>query len=204
MRFNVPTKLTFLWIALALAIIILLIFPFYRVGFEFKTFLFHDILIDVRYILCGVIFLLASFTDYLDGYLARKNKEVTDFGKFSDAIADKILVNSVLIIFAAQGFIPALIPVVVIVRDIVVDAIRMNVASKGVVQAAKMSGKIKTASLMIGIVLLFFYNLPFELFGFQVAKFFIYFGTLMSLISMGEYFNLNKKHLFAEFNESKK
>ena len=185
MRFNVPTKLTFLRIALALAIIILLIFPFYRVGFEFKTFLFHDILIDVRYILCGVIFLLASFTDYLDGYLARKNKEVTDFGKFSDAIADKILVNSVLIIFAAQGFIPALIPVVVIVRDIVVDAIRMNVASKGVVQAAKMSGKIKTASLMIGIVLLFFYNLPFELFGFQVAKFFIYFGTLMSLISMG-------------------
>ena len=204
MKFNVPTKLTFLRIALALAIIILLIFPFYRVGFEFKTFLFHDILIDVRYILCGVIFLLASFTDYLDGYLARKNKEVTDFGKFSDAIADKILVNSVLIIFAAQGFIPALIPVVVIVRDIVVDAIRMNVASKGVVQAAKMSGKIKTASLMIGIVLLFFYNLPFELFGFQVAKFFIYFGTLMSLISMGEYFNLNKKHLFAEFNESKK
>ena len=204
MRFNVPTKLTFLWIALALAIIILLIFPFYRVGFEFKTFLFHDILIDVRYILCGVIFLLASFTDYLDGYLARKNKEVTDFGKFSDAIADKILVNSVLIIFAAQGFIPALIPVVVIVRDIVVDAIRMNVASKGVVQAAKMSGKIKTASLMIGIVLLFFYNLPFELFGFQVAKFFIYFGTLMSLISMGEYFNLNKKHLFSEFEEPKK
>ena len=118
MKFNVPTKLTFLRLILSVLIIILLIFPFYRVGFEFKTFLFHSILIDVRYIMCGIIFILASFTDYLDGYLARKNKQVTDFGKFSDAIADKVLVNSVLIIFASQGFIPAIIPVVIIIRDI--------------------------------------------------------------------------------------
>ena len=195
MKFNVPTKLTFLRLILALLIIILLLFPFYRIGFEFKTFLYHSILIDVRYILCGLIFIIASFTDYLDGYIARKKKQVTNFGKFSDAIADKVLVNSVLIIFASQGFIPAIVPVVIIVRDIVVDAIRMNVAEKGVVQAAKMSGKIKTASLMIGIILTFFYNLPFELLGFQVSKFFLYFGTLMSLVSMIEYYNLNKKLL---------
>lgn len=67
----------------------------------------------------------------------------------------KFWVNSVLIIFAAQGFIPAIIPVIIIVRDIIVDAIRMNVATKGVVQAAKMSGKIKTACLMVGITLTF-------------------------------------------------
>ena len=200
MKFNVPTKLTFLRLILALLIIILLLFPFYRIGFEFKTFLYHSILIDVRYILCGLIFIIASFTDYLDGYIARKKKQVTNFGKFSDAIADKVLVNSVLIIFASQGFIPAIVPVVIIVRDIVVDAIRMNVAEKGVVQAAKMSGKIKTASLMIGIILTFFYNLPFELLGFQVSKFFLYFGTLMSLVSMIEYYNLNKILLYSEFD----
>ena len=148
--------------------------------------------------------IFASFTDYLDGYLARKNKEVTDFGKFSDAIADKVLVNSVLIIFAAVGFIPAIVPVVIVVRDIVVDAIRMNVATKGVVQAAKMSGKIKTACLMVGIVLTFFYNLPFELIGLQISKFFLYMGTLMSIVSMIEYYNLNKKHLFSEFDVKKK
>ena len=204
MKFNVPTKLTFLRLILAVLVIVLLLFPFYRIGFEIKTFLFHDILIDVRYILCGVIFILASFTDYLDGYLARKNKEVTDFGKFSDAIADKVLVNSILIIFAAFGFIPAIVPVVIVVRDIIVDAIRMNVATKGVVQAAKLSGKIKTACLMVGITLTFFYNLPFELFGLQVSKFFIYFGTLMSLVSMVEYYNLNKKALFSEFEEKRK
>ena len=203
MKFNVPTKLTFFRLVLSVVIIILLLFPFYRVGFEFKTFLYHDVLIDVKYILCGVIFILASFTDYLDGYLARKNKEVTDFGKFSDAIADKVLVNSVLIIFASQGFIPAIVPVVIICRDIIVDALRMNVAGKGVVQAAKMSGKIQTACLMIGIILTFFYNLPFELFGLQISKFFIYFGTLMSLVSLAEYFNLNKKALFSEFENKK-
>lgn len=201
MKFNVPTKLTFLRLALSLLIIILLLFPFYRVGFSFTTFLFHDILIDVRYILCGVIFVMASLTDYIDGYLARKNNQVTDFGKFSDAIADKVLVNSVLIIFAAQGFIPAIIPVIIIVRDIIVDAIRMNVATKGVVQAAKMSGKIKTACLMVGITFTFFYNLPFELFGLQVSKLFLYFGTLMSIVSMFEYYSLNKKALFSEFDK---
>lgn len=153
--------------------------------------------------MCGFIFIIASFTDYLDGYLARKNKQVTDFGKFSDAIADKVLVNSVLIIFASQGFIPAVIPVIVIVRDIIVDAIRMNAAGKGNVQAAKMSGKIKAACLMIGIILTFFYNLPFELFGLQISKFFLYFGTLMSLVSMVEYYNLNKKLLYSEFNNKK-
>lgn len=204
MKFNVPTKLTFLRLILSLLIIVLLLFPFYRVGFEFKTFLFHSILIDVRYIMCGIIFILASFTDYLDGYIARKNKQVTDFGKFSDAIADKVLVNSVLIIFASQGFIPAIIPVVIIVRDIIVDAIRMNVAGKGVVQAAKMSGKIKTACLMIGIVLTFFYNLPFELIGLQISKFFLYFGSLMAIVSMIEYYNLNKKTLFSEFDDKNK
>ena len=203
MKFNVPTKLTFFRLILSIVIIALLLFPFYRIGFQFKTFLFHSILIDVKYVLCGVIFILAAFTDYLDGYLARKNKEVTDFGKFSDAIADKVLVNSVLIIFAAQGFLPAIIPVVIICRDIIVDAIRMNVAGKGVVQAAKMSGKIKTACLMIGVILTFFYNLPFEIFGLQISKFFIYFGTLMSIISLVEYFNLNKKTLFSEFETKK-
>ena len=203
MKFNLPTKLTFLRLILAILIIILLLFPFYRVGFEFKTFLYHSILIDVRYLLSGLIFIIASITDYFDGKIARKNKQVTDFGKFSDAIADKVLVNSVLIIFASQGFIPAIIPVVIIVRDIIVDAIRMNVAGKGVVQAAKMSGKIKTASLMLGIVLTFFYNLPFELIGLQISKFFLYFGTLMSVVSMVEYYNLNKKMLYKEFENKK-
>lgn len=200
MKFNLPTKLTFLRMFLAIIIMILLLFPFYRIGINFPTFLLKNILVDFRYILAGVLFIFASITDFFDGKLARKNNQVTDFGKFSDAIADKVLVNSVLIIFACQGFIPAFVPVVIVVRDIVVDAIRMNCATKGKVQAAKMSGKIKTASLMIGMTLTFFYNLPFELWNLDISKAFIYFGTIMSLVSMFEYYNLNKKVLFSEFN----
>lgn len=200
-KFNVPTKLTFVRLILSLIIIILLIFPFYRVGINFPQFLFKNILIDLRYLISGVLFIIASITDYYDGKLARKNNEVTNFGKLVDAIADKVLVNSVLIIFACQGFISAIVPVVIIVRDIIVDAIRMICANNGKVQAAKLSGKIKTATLMIGIILTFFYNLPFQIWGYRVSDFFLYFGTIMSIVSMFEYYNLNKKIIFQEFEE---
>ena len=200
-KFNVPTKLTFVRLILSLIIIILLIFPFYRVGINFPQFLFKNILIDLRYLISGVLFIIASITDYYDGKLARKNNEVTNFGKLVDAIADKVLVNSVLIIFACQGFISAVVPVVIIVRDIIVDAIRMICANNGKVQAAKLSGKIKTATLMIGIILTFFYNLPFQIWGYRVSDFFLYFGTIMSIVSMCEYYYLNKKMIFLEFAE---
>ena len=195
MKINMPTKLTFFRMVLAGVVILLMLFPFYRLGINFPCFLFKNILIDLRYIISGVIFIIASITDFLDGYLARKNNQVTDFGKFLDAIADKILVNSVLIIFSAQGHITTIIPVVIIVRDIIVDAIRMTAAKNGNVQAAKLSGKLKTASLMIGMVLTFFYNLPFELLGINLASAFLYFGMLMSLVSLYEYYKLNKKYI---------
>lgn len=200
-KFNLPTKLTFVRLILSLVIIILLIFPFYRVGVNFPQFLFKNILIDLRYLISGVLFIIASITDYYDGKLARKNNEVTNFGKLVDAIADKVLVNSVLIIFACQGFISAVVPVVIIVRDIIVDAIRMICANNGKVQAAKLSGKIKTATLMVGVILTFFYNLPFQIWGYRVSDFFLYFGTIMSVVSMLEYYNLNKKIIFQEFEE---
>lgn len=204
MKFNVPTKLTFLRIILTLVIVFLLLFPFHLIGINFPTILFRNVLLDLRYILAGIIFIFASVTDYFDGMLARKNNEVTDFGKFVDAIADKMLVNSVLVIFAATGYISAIIPTIIVIRDIVVDAIRMNVAGKGKVQAAKFAGKLKTASLMVGITLTFFYNLPFELWKLDISKAFLYFGTIMSLVSMVEYYNLNKKYLFQEFKKTQK
>ena len=201
-KFNLPTKLTFVRLVLSFIIIILLIFPFYRIGIDFPQFLYKNILIDLRYLISGVLFIIASITDYYDGKLARKNKEVTSFGKMVDAIADKVLINSVLIIFACQGFISSIVPVVIIVRDIIVDAIRMICANNGKVQAAEMSGKIKTASLMIGVILTFFYNLPFQIWGYRVSDFFLYFGTIMSIVSMVEYYNLNKKIIFQEFEEN--
>ena len=99
-----------------------------------------------------------------------------------DAIADKVLVNSVLIILAAHGFINEIIPVIIVLRDIVVNAIKMEAASKGKVVAAIGAGKIKTAALMTGVALTFFYNWPFELININVNELLLYFACVMSII----------------------
>lgn len=192
---NLPTKLTVLRIILAVVVMVLLMFPFDAVGISIPV-IRCGIDMNLLYVISGIIFIIAAFTDFLDGYLARKNNQVTDTGKMLDAIADKVLVNPILIIFAAEGLISPVVPVVIVVRDIVVNTIKMEAAAKGKVVAAIKSGKIKTASLMTGMVLLFFSNMPFELMGIRVDLFFIYFATIMSLVSMVQYFYLNKNIIF--------
>ena len=118
---------------------------------------------------------------------------VTDTGKMLDAIADKVLVNSVLIIFSANGFIHPLVAVIYIFRDEVVNALKMHSAKKGIVVAASNLGKIKTFAMMTGLSLMFFYNLPFELIGINVAEFLIYFATVMAVVSGIEYYFLIMK-----------
>ena len=193
---NLPTKLTVSRIVMSIIVIIIMLFPFHAINVEFPMISISKILVDSRYIIAGVLFILASVTDWLDGYIARKYGLITNTGKMLDAIADKILVNSVLIILAATGDIPAIIPVVIVLRDIVVNAIKMEAASRGKVVAAINSGKLKTAALMVGIALAFFKNLPFELWNIRVSDFLLYFATIMSIISMVQYFNMNKKLIF--------
>ena len=195
---NLPTKLTVLRLILTGFIIFVLCFPFSTIGVTFPTILIDSVGIELQYMISGVLFIMASVTDWLDGYLARKNNQVTDTGKMLDAIADKVLVNSVLIILASQGFIHEIIPVVIVLRDIVVNAIKMEAAAKGRVVAAIKSGKLKTATLMVGTTLTFFYNLPFELIGLKVSSFLLYVAVILSIISGIQYFNLNKKIIFAE------
>ena len=195
---NLPNKLTMLRIFMSFVIIAVLLLPFDAMGIEiYKLFINETIVVDVRYLIAGVLFILASLTDFLDGYIARKYHLVTDFGKMIDAIADKILVNSVLIILCAQGFIHPLITVVIIVRDSIVNSIKMVAGSKGHVVAAIKSGKIKTACLMIGIVLTLFYNLPFELWNLKVSDFLLIVACVLSIISGGQYYYMNKQ-LFLE------
>ena len=115
-----------------------------------------------------------------------------------DAIADKILVNSVLIILAATGFIHPIIPVIIIVRDNVVNSIKMVVGNKGRVVAAIKMGKIKTASLMVGIILTLFYNLPFELWNLRVSDFLLVLAAILSIVSAIQYYNMNKDIIFGD------
>ena len=191
---NLPNKLSLSRIILTIVIIIMCLFPFYSIGINVPKFNINGIIVDLTYIIAGFVYIIAAVTDFLDGNIARSRNMITDTGKMLDAIADKVLVNSILIIFAVKGFIPALVPVIYIFRDEVVNVLKMDLGNKGKVVAAIKSGKIKTAAMMIGLGLMFFYNLPFELINIKVADFLIYFAVIMSIISAIEYYNLWKKN----------
>ena len=195
---NLPTKITVTRLILTVFIILLLCVPFSSLGIVFPKFDINGVVVELQYILSGVLFIIASLTDFLDGYLARKYNQVTDTGKMLDAICDKALVNPILIILAANGFVPVIVPVVYVFRDIIVDAIKMEAASKGRVVAAIKSGKYKTAFMMVGITLVFFYNIPFEYIGIRVDLCLVYLACILSVVSAYQYFMLNKELIFGK------
>ena len=195
---NLPTKITVARLFLTVVIIALMCIPFSSFGFNFPKYDINGVSVQLNYIISGVIFIIASLTDFLDGYLARKNNQVTDLGKMLDAIADKVLVNPVLIVLAAQHFIPVIIPVIYVTRDIVVDAIKMQAATKGKVQAAIKSGKYKTACMMVGICLVFFYNIPFEFINIRVDLGLLIIACILAVVSAFEYYHINKELIFSD------
>ena len=198
---NVPNRITVCRIVISIILLVLMIFPLNRIGISFPELRVNaELIIDSKYLICGILFLIAAVTDFLDGYLARKYNLVTDLGKVMDAIADKILVNGVLVILATEGLISVVIPVVIVSRDIIVDSIKMASGSKGKVVAASWAGKIKTICMMIGVTLLFFYNMPFAFIaqGLRVDYFFIFVAVIMSIISGCQYYLVNKDFIFSE------
>lgn len=193
---NLPNKLTLTRIITAIVILIMLIIPWYNLGISFPTFLVAGkITVDLKYIIAGVLFVIAAVTDFLDGYIARSRNLVTDFGKVMDAIADKVLVNGLLIILAYDGFISIAIPVIIITRDIFVDSFKMASGKKGKVVAASFLGKAKTMCMMIGMTFTMFYNLPFELVGINISYALIIIATILSVVSACEYY-YNTKDTF--------
>ena len=193
---NLPNKITITRIVLSIICIVLLIVPLQKFGIDLPPVeVTAAIRVPVKYIICGCLFLLASVIDFIDGHIARKYNLVTDFGKVMDAVADKILVNGVLIALACNGFISVIIPVVIVSRDIFVDSIKMVVGNKvGAVGASK-TGKIKTVCMMTGVTLMLFYNLPFEIWGLKVADLLIMIATVLSVVSGVEYYVNNKKYI---------
>ena len=193
---NTPNYLTISRIIISLIVIVFLLFPFDMINVSFPKYLIDGtIIIDVKMVIAAVLFVIASITDFFDGYLARKYNCVSDFGKVTDAIADKILVNSLLIILSGQGYISPVIPVVIILRDTVVNTLKMVAGEHGNVVAAIKTGKFKTAFLMIGVTLKLIGNYPAGLFNISVDDFFLITATVLSLVSAAEYINLYKKYI---------
>ena len=196
---NLPNKITISRLIMSAIVLILLIVPMEKIGLDLPAVKVTEaIRVDVKYLIAGILFLIASVTDFIDGHIARKYNMVTDFGKVMDAIADKLLVNGVLIVLACNGFINVIIPVIIVSRDTIVDSIKMIVGSKiGSVSASK-AGKLKTIFMMCGVTLMLFYNLPFEIWGIRVADTLIMIATVLSIISGIEYYTKNRKYLLED------
>lgn len=141
---NLPNKLTIFRIIL---VPIMVIIPF--LGIDGKIFG-----IPTEWIIIDLIFIIASITDKLDGYLARKNNQVTTFGKFLDPLADKILVLAAMVMLVEMSKLPAWIPIIVLAREFMVSGYRLIAVEKGgEVIAASKWGKLKTVTQMIAIIL---------------------------------------------------
>ena len=104
-----------------------------------------------------ILFCVASFTDFLDGYVARKYNQVTDFGKFVDPLADKLLVTSALVLFAEQGAMAGWMVCVILARELIIPSLRVVAANKGRVLAATWTGKVKTCVQIGGIIAIYLY-----------------------------------------------
>lgn len=117
----------------------------------------------LHHLVALIIFVIASLTDMLDGKIARKNNLVTDFGKFADPLADKILVLAALLCFVQNGYCDCVAVIIVLFREFSVTSIRLISASKGKVVAANIFGKIKTVSQMIAIIAILLMQLVLDL-----------------------------------------
>lgn len=196
MKMNLPNKLTTLRMLAVIILIFIALIPWnglasggtFMQNWMYACYSNKD-LIWVRVVLF-IIFVLASVTDFLDGNIARKNNIVTTYGKFMDPIADKLLVNSLFIILTCWGLVPLGVLLIVICRDIIVDAIRMVMCEKNVVVAANIFGKLKTVIQMIAIPFVLVYPLIFPNFSkvFPLEVFLCYAAAIASLLSGVIYF----------------
>lgn len=143
---NLANKLTIFRIIL---VPLMVIIPIFRMDGEILG-------VPITYIIMDLIFIIASITDKLDGYIARTRNQVTTFGKFLDPLADKILVLTAMIMLVEIGRLPAWIPVIVLAREFIVSGYRLIAVEKGgKVVAASVWGKLKTVTQMIAIILAF-------------------------------------------------
>ncbi|WP_026389301.1 CDP-diacylglycerol--glycerol-3-phosphate 3-phosphatidyltransferase [[Acholeplasma] multilocale] len=209
-QMNLPNILTLVRLLLVPVVIVLILVSYYveiknGKNWDWTINMGDNFQLPILWLVAGLVFIIASFTDFLDGYLARKNNQVTDFGKFFDPIADKLLVNSTLILFSVTGMLPVWMVLILILRDIAVDFIRMILSKKGVTLAAGMGGKLKTMFQMIGLSILFFVNYKFFATGNisneygwlnQVLMIPMYIATFFSIYSGAVYFIKAKPSLF--------
>ena len=182
-------KLTFSRIILTVLIILLLLFPLDTAGISTpKLFVNELLVVDIKYIIAGCLFLLACLTIILFDIQDRK-KSLTNKDKLLHEVANKVLINALLITLASQGFIQPVIPVVIVIRDTIMSSLKSNF------EVRKVLRKFQELCLILGIVLTLFYNLPFELLNLKISEFLLIAGVILSIVAAFEYYYGIKKKM---------
>lgn len=181
---NIPNMLTILRVFMIPVFMVVVLGPF-----DWGTVNLAGSTISLQYLLGAIIFALASFTDWLDGYIARKQNIVTNFGKFADPIADKMLVMAAFILLVGLDLAPSWVVAVIVMRELAVSGLRLILVEQGgEVLAADWPGKIKTTTQMLAIILLLIDNFPFEGLGIPMADIMLYTCLFFTVYSGIEYF----------------
>lgn len=184
---NLPNKITISRILLIPIFLIVMLIPssssIYLFGAE----------MGINHFIGALIFIFASATDWVDGYLARKYNLITNLGKFLDPLADKLLVTAALIVLVELQMAPSWIVIIIISREFAVTGLRLVLVEQGHVVAASNLGKIKTATQIIAISALLLHNTIFELISFPFATVSLWVATFFTIWSGWDYFWANRK-----------
>ncbi len=184
---NLPNKLSLMRVILVPVLVI-----FYYMKITTNNYVIEQVVFQK---FLAPIFIIASLTDFLDGYIARKYNLVTVFGKFVDPLADKLIVMAALLILTDKGLVPLWITLIILAREFIVTGIRLIAVGEGKVIAASKLGKYKTASTMIALTLLLLF--PYGNIFPEIGTYILYIGLILTIISGIDYFIKNKKIIMA-------
>ena len=190
---NIANRLTIARIVMIPLFLLMMCFPKDTLG---MVNVFHSNL-SVSWVLAMIIFTIASITDFLDGYLARKYHLITNFGKFADPLADKLLVMTAFITLVGASVIPMGIVAVVVCRELAVTGLRLLLVNDGEVLAAAWPGKVKTATQMLAIIFLLIDDFPVKGLPFSIGTILLYVCLVATVYSGVDYF-IKNKHVFAD------
>lgn len=183
---NLPNKLTVLRICMIPVFILLLAVPM-----NWGTLEAGSVELPMTQLVAAIIFTIASLTDWLDGKIARDRGLVTNFGKFADPLADKMLVMTAFIMLVELGKAPAWVVAIIVCRELAVTGLRLLLVEGGEVMAAAWPGKVKTATQMVAIILLLINNVPFQGIGLPLAQIMLYACLVFTIYSGVDYFIKN-------------
>ena len=190
MKMNLPNKLTILRVFMIPFFVIFMLLSVSGMDIEEASVSVSSF--TAYRITAVAIFCIASFTDFLDGYIARKQGLVTDFGKFMDPLADKLLVCSALILLTAEGSLPSWVVIIIIAREFIISGFRLVASDNGIVIAASWWGKFKTVSQMIMCIVLMLPGVP-KLIGSVVTGVIIAAALILTVVSLIDYMAKNIK-----------